>query len=95
MKSGIEFYFHLRYNLIPSSYLSDESKYPFIQWTKFGELEYEVENNSKKRIPAEIIVMSKFWNDKGIKIDYDLLNENKHNHYCTPHVLNYLLKTYN
>ena|ERR1700744_4515634 len=96
--SGIVFYNNLRANLVPGQALSNNGSYTFVNWSRDGKLIYNVNNATKqpqkKRIPIEILVVSKYWQEKNILINHNTLLQNAHNNYCTASVLNYLLENY-
>jgi hypothetical protein len=68
-----------------------------VEWSKNGGLRYRVENSKEKQIKTiepELLVMSKYWQSKGIEISYKLLKDNKHDNFCTAPVINYLLSNF-
>jgi hypothetical protein len=96
--NGIEFYNSLHHALIQRQNISDNEAYTFQGWGHNGELRYNV-NNAQiqptiKSIRLELLVISKYWYDKGKDINYQLLSDNGHDNYCTPAIIRYLLNHY-
>ena len=92
---GIAFYFHLRHVLIKNQPLSNDDAYTFVGWARNGNLKFNVNHAARqptyKYIPVEIIVIAKYWEEKGITIDHEWLLQNGYNNFCTAPVLNYLI----
>jgi hypothetical protein len=67
--NGIEFYNVLRAPLNTGDRVGNSRDYKFIKWMRNGGLQFRINAEQAKTIPAELIVMAYRARERGVSID--------------------------
>jgi hypothetical protein len=95
---GIQFLLNLQNRLVPNQLLGDN--YHFIKWMPNGGLQFRINANQQKSIPAEILILAHHIYRRNnrvtnpITINHQWLCSNGHTDWCFVEVLNFLLNNY-
>jgi hypothetical protein len=98
MTNIYSFLIRLHNSLSPNQNIGGD--YFFTKWMKHGGLQFKINDNQKKTIPPEIIVMAYHIHKRNkkikakINIDQLWLKANGYSDWCFIKVLQYLVKTY-
>jgi hypothetical protein len=98
--NGIYFYFKLRVILQHGEIIGITNRYSFIRWMENGNLEFAINENQKKSIPAEIIIAAfyargrRVGQNPPIIIDDGWVIRVGQDNWCFDEVLNALINNY-
>ena len=98
MTLGYRYLLHLRNSLTPNQQIG--CKYHFVKWLRNGNLQFRINENQNKSIPAELIMLAYHIHVRNARIERPIiiniqwLRSNGHTDWCFINVLNCLLNNY-